>query len=273
MPSCPFHGAAWTRMRPVTGCTIDDDVAPVGLAPAAGRRVPRQEHAERRRRRRPAPRRASATAKTSRRRSRGRARRSTSSQSPCSSRRRHELFEQLVHVCTSSRAPPQRPPRGGERGADRARADRERVGDRRVVEVGVVVEKDDLALPFGQQLERQHRRVAVRGGVVRLGERGPPPARVACRVDDDPPDPRLERAAAAEASGACGRRSRMPPAPRRSRAPGRRRSRRRRAGTPAAARGTALRADRSSTSTTRERAGFFTRDRRRAPRPRRRGRG
>ena len=237
---------------------ITHDVAAVGLAREL-RTAIAQQHSERRRddERRDEPQPPS----TSSRRAGGaaaapaRARRSSL---PGSSNARDELaFEQLVHQCTSSSACAQRLPRGVERGADRARADRERCRDRGVVEVGVVVEKDDLALPLGEQVERQHRRVPVRRRLVRLGERGPAPARVACRVDDDPPDPRLERAAGRGSCGACAQRSRTPPARRRSRAPGRPRSRRRRGGTPAAGSGRASRARRASVSTTRGRPGIL----------------
>src|SRR5204862_6480483 len=76
--------------------------------------------------------------------------------------------------------------------------DRERLGDRGVVEVGVVVEEDDLALPLGQEVERQRRRVAVRRRAARLRRSRPAAAGIACGVDDDPPDPGLEGAAAAK---------------------------------------------------------------------------
>jgi len=85
------------------------------------------------------------------------------------------------------------------RSADGAGADRERVGNRRVVEVGVVVQEDDLALSLGQQIEREHRCVPVRRGGGRHRGRVPA-AGIAGGVDDDPPDPGLEGAVAAVAA-------------------------------------------------------------------------
>ena len=92
---------------------------------------------------------------------------------------------------------PEPRPRGGERRADRAGADRECVGDCDVVEVGVVVQEDDLALSFREQVERQERRMPVRGRLGSGDGLGPAPAaRVAGGVDDDRarPTPRASRA-------------------------------------------------------------------------------
>ena len=87
-----------------------------------------------------------ATAVASRRRrgpGRRLARRRTSPQSPGSPNAGTWRSSSSSINRTSSSALPQRLSRGGERGADRARADRERGGNRGIVEVGVVVEKDD----------------------------------------------------------------------------------------------------------------------------------
>src|SRR5690349_3281422 len=54
------------------------------------------------------------------------------------------------------------------------------------------MEEDDLALPLGQRLERDVRQI---DGRRRLDRLRPPATRVARLVDDDPPHPRLERAA------------------------------------------------------------------------------
>lgn len=91
-------------------------------------------------------------------------------------------------------------PRGGEGRADGARGDLERVRDRRVVQIGVVVEEEHLPLALGEQVEGESElrraRFHARGCSHAASAS---PTRVACRVDDDLPDPGLEIPVAAEA--------------------------------------------------------------------------
>ena len=56
------------------------------------------------------------------------------------------------------------------------------------------MEKDDLALPLRQQVQRENRRVPVRRELLRRQVGRPAAASIARCVDDDSPDPGLERA-------------------------------------------------------------------------------
>lgn len=92
-----------------------------------------------------------------------------------------------------------------ERRRDGADGDAEDAGDRAVVEVGVVAEKDDEALPLRQlrderreRLELRRRRVDERVGIGIDRQRPGVADDAARRVDDGAPEPRIEWAVTAE---------------------------------------------------------------------------
>src|SRR5581483_3594739 len=93
-----------------------------------------------------------------------------------------------------------------ERRADRAGRDAERLGDRGVVEVGVVAKEEHESLALGKRGERRwQRRSFGRSGGAKVGElvervvAAPPAPRASRRVHDGGPEPRLEAALAAKA--------------------------------------------------------------------------